>query len=229
MHTEDHELRRLFSRFQVLDMPSVESRFPGRSRRSLYRDLARIGYLSSYTQRGRYYTLADIPAFDERGLWFHRDVGFSQAGTLKQTVAAQVQEAPNGHVHAELQNLLRVRVHNTLLGLVREGRIGREQYKNVHLYVSADPDRAAEQVQGRREVDEVLALALRMPTTEETTEILAEALRAAPEIPEPALVARRLAARIGWVEPRHVQQVYESYGLKPGKKTARPSWTSSRH
>jgi hypothetical protein len=44
----------------------------GRSRRSLFRDLASLGYLTSFTHAGRYYTLADIPQFDERGLWFYK-------------------------------------------------------------------------------------------------------------------------------------------------------------
>jgi len=222
-------LRKLFRRQRVADLKVLRTTLRTDSRMSVFRRLKEFGYVSSFTHRGGFYTLSGIPDFDEWGLWFHGDIGFSRAGTLKQTVAGQVQEAPNGHTHAKLHALLRVRVHNALLGLVREGRISRERYKGVYLYVHADPKRAAEQVQGRREVDEVLALAFRMPTNEEVTEILAEALRSAPEIPEPVLVARRLAARGGWVEPRHVQQVYESYGLRAGKKTVRPRWPPSRH
>ena len=30
----------------------------------------RIGYRTNYTHVGRYYTLADIPVFDDHGLWF---------------------------------------------------------------------------------------------------------------------------------------------------------------
>jgi len=210
-------------------MASLEARFPGRSRRSLYRDLSRLGYLSSFTHKGGYYTLASIPAFDEWGLWFYRDIGFSRAGTLKRTVAVLVEAAPDGYTHAELRGLLRVRLHNTLLGLVREGRIGRERYEGVHLYVCAAVERAAEQSRHRQEADRALADVLRMPTTEETVEILAEALREAPEIPEPGLVARRLAARGGQVEPHHVRLVDDSHGVQPGKKTTRPSWPPSRH
>ena len=66
--------------------------------------------------------------------------------TLKQTVALQVEQTPDGRTHDELQHLLRVRVHNTLLDLLRQGRIGRERLARVYLYVSADPTRAAAQV-----------------------------------------------------------------------------------
>lgn len=216
-------LRRSFDRFPAQDMASLERRVPGRSPRSLYRDLSRLGYLSSFTHKGSYYTLLGIPEFDEWGLWFYRDVGFSRAGTLKETVVELVQAGPDGYTHAELQGLLRVRVHNTLLSLVREERIGRERYAGVHLYVSASPERAADQLRHRQEADRALAEITWMPTTEETVEVLAEALREAPEIPLPALVARRLSARGSRVEAHQVRRVYDLHGLEPGKKTPPPS------
>ena len=157
-----------------------------------------------------------------------RDIGFSRAGTLKQTVAIQVEDAPDGRTHAELQDLLRVRVHNTLLGLVWEGRVAREPFEGLHLYLSADAERAAQQMKRRTEAVRVVTEALRAPTSEETMEILVEALRAAPQVPEAALVAKRLAARGVRIEGRHVQQVFEAHGLQPEKKTARPSSRPSR-
>ena len=94
---------------------------------SIFRRLKEIGYLSSYTHAGRYYTLPHIPHFDKFGLWFHQGVGFSQAGSLKATIAILVDASPAGLTHVELTDILRVRVHNTLLALVRETRIGRQK------------------------------------------------------------------------------------------------------
>lgn len=221
----DHQeqLRRVLRRQKVLDMPAIQARAEGRSRRSLFRDLASLGYRTSFTHIGRYYTLADIPDFDEWGLWFHGEIGFSRAGTLKETAAVQVEDTPDGRTHGELSQLLRVRVHNTLLDLVRAARIGREPYRGKLLYVSADPERAAEQIQHREETDRMIAEALRVPTDEEVVEVLVETLRAAPEVPEPLLVARRLVARGIRLEPHHVEQIFEEHGLVPGKKTARRS------
>ena len=193
---------------------------------TIFRRLREVGYKTSYTHRGRYYTLADIPDYDDRGLWFHGKVGFSRAGTLKETVALQVEQAPDGRTHAELAHLLRVRVHNTLLDLVRQGRVGRQSYRGSLLYVSADPGRAAQQVERRQEL--TVAESLRVATDEEVVEILVEALRAAPEVPAPLLVSQRLVARGLRVEVRHVEQVYEEHGLAQGKKTAPPSSRPSR-
>lgn len=226
----DHveQIKRWLRRKKVADMKELRELLGGRSQRSVFRDLDEAGYRTSYTHVGRYYTLEDIPVFNDQGLWFHRDIGFSRAGTLKQTTAEQVGQAPEGRTHDELQGLLRVRVHNTLLGLVRDGRIGRERLGRVYLYVSADPQRAAQQVKERQELSASLAMMLRVPTDEEVVEVLVEALRGAPAIPVPQQVARRLVARGMRLEPHHVQMVYEEHGLVPGKKTAPPNSPRSR-
>lgn len=219
-------LQRLVRRTSIADMAALCEVLGTRARMTVFRKLKEIGYRTSFTHAGRYYTLADIPEFDELGLWFHNDAGFSTEGTLKETVATHVESAPDGRTSAELQHVLRVRVHNTLLDLVREGRITRMRYGQVSLYVSADTSRAADQMARRQELAHVMEGAFRELTTDETIEVLAEALRAASEIPDPALVALRLAARGVRIEPRLVQRAFEAYGLIPGKKTS--GSTSSR-
>ena len=41
---------------KVLDIKALGAQFEERSRRSLYRDLGALGYLTSYTHGGRYHT-----------------------------------------------------------------------------------------------------------------------------------------------------------------------------
>jgi Lon protease-like protein len=145
---------------------------------------------------------------------------------LKETVATHVERAPDGRTNVELHHVLRVRVHNTLLDLVREGRITRMRYGHVSLYVSADSSHAADQMAQRQELAHLMEEAFRELSADETIEVLAEALRAASRIPDPAVVAVRLAARGVRIEPRLVQRAFEAYGLTPGKKTS--GSTSSR-
>ena len=221
-------LRRVLRQQKVLEISGLQCAVKGRSRRSLFRDLAALGYQTSFTHTGRYYTLQEISDFDEQGLWFYGEIGFSRAGTLKETVAQQVEETPQGRTHQELSRLLRVRVHNTLLDLVRAKRICREPYRGRLLYVSANAARASEQLRYREETDRAIAEMLRVATDEEVVEVLVEALKEAPEIPAPEGVARRLVARGIRLEPHHVVQVYEEHGLVPGKKTARHSLGRSR-
>lgn len=212
-------MQALVRRRVVVELESLYGALDTRSRMTVFRRLKTVGYFTSFSHRGRYYTLAGIPTFDDLGLWFHRGIGFSRAGTLKETVARYVEAAPEGHTHAELEHVLRVRVHNTLHELVRQRRIGRELWGRVSLYVSARPERAAEQWAQRQETARTLAEALRVLTAEETVEVLIEALRAAPAIPAPAVIAESSALRERQLTARHIEQVYEAYGLVPGKKT----------
>lgn len=216
-------LRRLFRRTRVVELPALYEALGTQSRMTVFRRLRESGYRSSFTHTGRYYTLGDIPVFDEQGLWFCGDIGFSRAGTLKETTAVQVEQTPEGRTHAELRNLLRVRVHNTLLDLLRARRIGREPLAGSYLYVSADPQRAAAQVDQRLQLRQLMVEPLRLPTEEEVVEVLVEALRAAPRIPAPEEVSGRLLARGVHLEPRHVEHVYEQHRLVAGKKTAHSS------
>ena len=143
-------LKRLFRRFPVADLDTLSRTLDTKSRMSIFRRLKDIGYLSSYTHAGGFYTLAHIPQFDEYGLWLHQGIGFSKAGTLKATVLKLVETASSGFTHTELNHLLRVKVHNTLLSLVREGHIGREHIEQAYLYISTEPGAAAEQISQRR-------------------------------------------------------------------------------
>ena len=120
-------LTKLFNRDVVQDLEALFNALGTTSRMTVFRRLKAVGYLSSYTHAGRYYTLAGLPEFDDNGLWLHQGVGFSQAGTLKQTVAVLVHESDAGCTHSELESRLRVRVHNALLGLVRGQYIVRER------------------------------------------------------------------------------------------------------
>lgn len=214
-------MRKLVQRKHAVTMPSLQCVLKTSSRVSVFRRLREIGYHSSYTHAGRYYTFAQEPEFDEHGLWFYRDIGFSRAGTLKKTVIEKVEGSENGQTHNELQNLLRVRVYNALGELYRCGNIRRETLGRVYLYVSADLTRGAEQFKERLKYQAALAEMFRVVTDEEMVEILAEALRVSPMIPMPEEVSMRLMGRGYHIEPRLVMQAYEAHGLEGGKKTPR--------
>ena len=49
---------------------------------TVFRKLKPLDYLTSYSHRGRYYTLREIARFDDLGLWSQADIWFSRFGTL---------------------------------------------------------------------------------------------------------------------------------------------------
>ena len=91
----------LFRQQTIASLPEVMAALGTRARRTAFRKLKELPYRSSYSHRGRYYTLDELIEFDEHGLWSFRDVRFSAAGTLLATVAATVSAASAGQFSEE--------------------------------------------------------------------------------------------------------------------------------
>ena len=196
----------------------------GASERTVFRVLVRVGYLSSFNQAGRYYTLREIPVFDDEGLWFHGDAGFSAVGTLRSTLVRMVRQAAEGRTHEELAARVRLRVHDTLRTLVRAGLVGRELVEALYLYVDPNPEAAAAQVRRRREM---LAAGAAVPAPLDLARII-EVLLAVIRAPADSAreIARTLRIRGLPLADGQVERVFEHYEL--GKKTARSGQRRSR-
>ena len=106
---------------------------------TVFRKLRALGYRTSYSHRGKYYTLANIPQFDEQGLWCYQAVCFSRDGNLLATTQRFVEEANVGFAASELSGLLQVEVKEPLLHLYRQRRIDREEIGGVNVYFSREP------------------------------------------------------------------------------------------
>ena len=89
-------LRSLFHRAHVAQLGTLFRVLKTHARRSVMRRLKYADYVSSYTHTGRYYTLRDIPRFDQFGLWHYGDVGFCRVGTLKAAVTELVEKSEAG-------------------------------------------------------------------------------------------------------------------------------------
>ena len=119
---------------------------------TVFRRLRALGYLTSYSHRGKYYTLAETPDLDERGLWSHESVWFSKYGNLLETAREFVEDSEAGRTARELEGLLHVDVKGPLLKLCRDRRVHRQKISGVYVYLSADRGRRKRQVlmrQGR--------------------------------------------------------------------------------
>ena len=217
-------LRSYFRKHGVAEISELFRLLGTRSRMSVFRRLKAIGYRSSFNHAGRYYTLADVPQFDRWGLWFHSNAGFSCAGTLKATVVDLVEGSAAGMAPKDLLALLKLPVantlYNTLHALRHEARIGRQELDGYHLYISADQQRANQQLMGRRQA---IGQEPRSPTTPMSDEtviaVLVEALQGAEVVVPASMVSSRLVARGMAVTAAQVARIFTRYGLEPGKKT----------
>ena len=144
-------LRRMFKKKKVLDVSEVCKIVRTTSKKTAYRHLKKLGYLSSYTHAGKYYTLSDIPEYDKDGLWHFGDIGFSMHGTLMETIIHLVNASKNGKTSSELEKQQRIYVQNALLSLVRSKKISREEMDGSYVYFSSDEKRLAKQITYRLE------------------------------------------------------------------------------
>ena len=139
----------LFASETVVDLPGIQVALGGASSMTAFRYLRLIPYRRSYNHNGRYYCLHEPSRYDRLGLWSLGDVHFSVDGSLAKTVRRLVYEMEAGATHRELQERVRVRVHNTLLMLLRRGEIKRERLAQLYVYLHRDADIREVQIQRR--------------------------------------------------------------------------------
>ena len=106
---------------------------------TVFRKLGELGYRTSYSHGGRYYTLNKIIRFNREGLWSYDSVWFSRDGTLLGTLEGFIERSEEGCFSGELKARLHVEVNTSLLKLFKQGRVSREKVRGLYLYCSTDP------------------------------------------------------------------------------------------
>lgn len=138
-------LRSFLQQRKIATLPELKQALGSTATMTVFRKLKSLGYRTSYSHRGRYYTLLSIPQFDKRGLWSHRAVWFSHYGNLLDTARRFVEESETGFNAGELKALLNVEVKETLLELSRRRKIAREEMDGIYVYFSLEPSLRREQ------------------------------------------------------------------------------------
>lgn len=152
-HYRASDLIDLFMSQKFAVMAELKEALGTRSSATVFRRLAELSYRTSYSNRGKYYTLDSIADYNEWGLWGYRSVFFSQYGTLIATAEALVGGSEAGFFVPELESLLHVEVKGALLKLVRQQRLARIKARGRYLYCSPDPSRQRQQLLARRLVE----------------------------------------------------------------------------
>jgi DNA-binding transcriptional regulator YhcF (GntR family) len=120
---------------------------------TVFRKLKALDYLTSYSHRGRYYTLREIARFDDDGLWSQAEAWFSRFGTLLATAEGFVHRSPRGYFADELAPVLHVEVQDALHQLTRQGRVSRQIISGRYLYTATDQTTQRRQLLARRTVE----------------------------------------------------------------------------
>lgn len=106
------------------------------SRMTIFRKLTKLGYVSSCSHSGKYYSLKRIARYNKNGLWVFNSVVFSKYGSLKKTIEFLIDNSSKGYNASELKNIIKVKVDDALLELIKSKRIIRKKMLGVYVYYS---------------------------------------------------------------------------------------------
>jgi hypothetical protein len=116
-------LRTLLPRGKIATLDELEQALGTAVDVTVFRKLKPLGYLTSYSHGGRYYTLREIARFDDQGLWSQAEAWFSRFGTLLATAVAFIDRSSRGYFADELALVLHVEVQDALHQLTQQGRV----------------------------------------------------------------------------------------------------------
>jgi len=138
VHYPAEKLVGLLNDQKVATMPELKEALGTCVTYTVLRKLSPLGYRSSYSHGGTYFTLDSIAHYDELGLWSCRDVRFSRRGTLLNTAEALVTQSAAGYQVPELEAVVHVAAKDALRQLVEAGRLFRREWEGRYLYCALD-------------------------------------------------------------------------------------------
>lgn len=205
-------IEKLFNRCKIVTIDDLKNTLDTDFSMTVFRYLNEIGYLSSYNEAGKFYTMSHTPKFNEYGLWHYKEACFSKFGTLKSTIRSMVASSQEGFTHKELKQLLRCRVQNTLNDLTKNEAISRRSVNGLFVYVSANKEKALAQISQREKrsgIKEIQGQDIELPIV---IEILLELLRSS--VWDAKIISRNLHVRRIFVTEQQVKEVFLRYKLK---------------
>ena len=142
-------IEKFLKHHKIATIDQLRAALDNPARCTIFRKLGELEYLSSYSHRGKYYTLRSIARFNVLGLWDCRSVWFSRFGNLLDTAEALVRSSGAGYTATELKEVLHVKTKHALTQLVRSGRLQREPFESVYVYLSGEDPVADRQRKAR--------------------------------------------------------------------------------
>ncbi len=113
-----NSIKDLLVKQKIATMAELQTALGTHVNMTVIRKLHELSYHSSYSHRGKYYTLDEIADFDSQGLWSFESVLFSRYGTLMQTGVLSV-SVRRGIFFSEHQDCSRPRPLSTTDGRFR--------------------------------------------------------------------------------------------------------------
>ena len=212
MRNIEAQIRQLLLNNTIMSLKQLQAELQ-RPRSSLFRDLKKLDLISSYTHTGQYHALTQSAKFDEDGLWFFQDVGFSRYGTLKRSLVHVITHSQAGMTHREARTLFRVDVQKPLTELVSSNAVARQLLPSrIYVYLSADETSVVQWERRLAIGDQALEVAL--PVESIRIDILLEVIRAPERTSDEKVLGPLLRKRGVLVKDEEVRYVLAYYDIK---------------
>jgi len=156
LHKE--RLIEVFEKQKIATIKQLKKALNSTSSMTIFRKLKQLDYLSSCSHSGKYYTLKNIPKFDQMGLWFHKSILFSLHCSLAETIKNLVEKSNDGYSALELEKLLKVKPNEVLLKLINEKFVIRKKIEGNYIYFSTCKSERIKQEMSRERMEKDLAL-----------------------------------------------------------------------
>jgi hypothetical protein len=149
-----NDLYELLIRNKIATLDDLKTVLKTKSTMTVFRKMKRLEYVSSYSHRGKYYSLNEIADYNVYGIWSHQSVWFSKYGNLVETAKDLIDSASAGYTAKELETIVHVETKHALLNLFRTKRADRENIGNGLVYFSADKTSNKRQRLNRKHLSE---------------------------------------------------------------------------
>lgn len=169
------------------------------------RHLKKWNAYKSCNKNNRYYTLPDVPKFDQNGLWRYEDIVFSKFGPLKETIIELVSNSKSGLSVNELTAMTGIS-HTFLYQMQDIPELKKEKINSKYFFF------ASQDVNYRKQkCNQKNALKNRLPTDQQAILILVEMITN-PGI-DPKKISANLAEKNHNVEMEVISNLLEKHDL----------------
>lgn len=107
-------------------------------KRTVQKHLREMNCFTSFTHKRKYLTLPETPKFDENGIWFFDDIGFSRFGDSLDTILALIKNRDEGYMREELEGILRISISKQIQTLLFREKLDRIKLGGRYLYLPGE-------------------------------------------------------------------------------------------
>jgi hypothetical protein len=139
-------IRNFILQNKIVTLDEIKKHLNSNVTMTIMRKLNDLSYLSSYSHKGKYYTLGTVPKFSDKGLWSYNSVYFSKYDTLKNTCYQFLNNSQSGYTTQDMDQMLNVSSRLPLLNLHKEEKIFRAKFGSTFVYFSGNKQLKQQQI-----------------------------------------------------------------------------------